>query len=122
MSIDFAGMGNAGLNWDNILNAVNSQESATKIEGVKVAAEKEGVGVTFSVNEGGTVRTVELAMPMLDSPAEIDESLITDFCAKLGDGSVLNLTDHRRYTRRCGDPCCRCAVYHYAVCAYTRPA
>ena len=36
MSIDFTGMGNAGLNWDNILNAINSQESATKIEGVKV--------------------------------------------------------------------------------------
>ena len=50
MSIDFAGMGNAGLNWDPILNAVNSQESTTKIEGVKVAAEKEGVGVTFSVS------------------------------------------------------------------------
>ena len=93
MSIDFAGMGNAGLNWDNILSAVNSQESATKIEGVKVATDKAGVGLAFTVNEGGSVRTVELAMPMLDSPAEIDGGPIADFCGKIGDGSVLNLTD-----------------------------
>ena len=32
-------------------------------------------------------------MPMLDSPSEIDEGLIAGFCEKLGDGSLLNLTD-----------------------------
>ena len=32
-------------------------------------------------------------MPMLDSPSEIDEGLIAGFCEKLGDGSMLNLTD-----------------------------
>ena len=93
MSVDLTGVGNAGIDWSSVLSAVNSQESTTKIEGVKVATDKDGVGLTFSVNEGGTVRTVELSMPMLDSPSEIDEGLIADFCAKIGDGSMLNLTD-----------------------------
>lgn len=93
MSVDLTGVGNAGIDWSSVLSAVNSQESTTKIEGVKVATDKDGVGLTFSVNEGGTVRSVELSMPMLDSPSEIDEGLIADFCAKIGDGSMLNLTD-----------------------------
>ena len=93
MSVDLTGVGNTGIDWSSVLNAVNSQESTTKIEGVKVASDKDGVGLTFSVNEGGTVRNVELSVPMLDSPAEIDEGLIDDFCAKIGDGSMLNLTD-----------------------------
>ena len=93
MSVDLTGVGNAGVDWSSVLSAVNSQESTTKIEGVKVATDKDGVGLTFSVNEGGTVRSVELSMPMLDSPSEIDEGLIADFCAKIGDGSMLNLTD-----------------------------
>ena len=93
MSVDLTGVGNAGVDWSSVLSAVNSQESTTKIEGVKVATDKDGVGLTFSVNEGGTVRTVELSMPMLDSPSEIDEGLIAGFCEKIGDGSMLNLTD-----------------------------
>ena len=93
MSVDLTGVGNSAIDWSSVLSAVNSQESTTKIEGVKVDAGKDGVGLTFSVSEGGTVRTVELSMPMLDSPSEIDEGLIAGFCEKLGDGSLLNLTD-----------------------------
>ena len=93
MSVDLTGVGNSAIDWSSVLSAVNSQESTTKIEGVKVDADKDGVGLTFSVSEGGTVRTVELSMPMLDSPSEIDEGLIAGFCEKLGDGSMLNLTD-----------------------------
>ena len=93
MSIELTGAGNTVIDWSGVLSAVNSQESTTKIEGVKVDASKDGVGLTFSVSEGGTVRTVELSMPMLDSPSEIDEGLIAGFCEKLGDGSMLNLTD-----------------------------
>ena len=93
MSVDLTGVGNTVIDWSGVLSAVNSQESTTKIEGVKVDTDKDGVGLTFSVNDGGTVRTVELSMPMLDSPSEIDEGLIAGFCEKLGDGSMLNLTD-----------------------------
>ena len=93
MSIDLTGVGNAGIDWSGVLSAVNSKESTTKIEGVKVDAAKDGVGLTFSVSEDGAVRTVELSMPMLDSPSEIDEGLLAGFCEKLGGGSVLNLTD-----------------------------
>ncbi|MBQ9741499.1 MAG: hypothetical protein IJV91_11255, partial [Kiritimatiellae bacterium] len=88
MSVDLTGVGNSAIDWSSVLSAVNSQESTTKIEGVKVDAGKDGVGLTFSVSEGGTVRTVELSMPMLDSPSEIDEGLIAGFCEKLGDGSL----------------------------------
>ena len=93
MSIELTGAGNTVIDWSGVLSAVNSQESTTKIEGVKVDAGKDGVGLTFSVSEGGTVRMVELSMPMLDSPSEIDEGLIAGFCEKLGDGSMLNLTE-----------------------------
>ena len=93
MSVELTGAGNTVIDWSGVLSAVNSQESTTKIEGVKVDASKDGVGLTFSVSEGGTVRTVELSMPMLDSPSEIDEGLIAGFCEKLGDGSMLNLTE-----------------------------
>ena len=93
MSVELTGAGNTVIDWSGVLSAVNSQESTTKIEGVKVDAGKDGVGLTFSVSEGGTVRTVELSMPMLDSPSEIDEGLIAGFCEKLGDGSMLNLTE-----------------------------
>ena len=95
MSVDLTGVGNAAIDWSSVLSAVNSQESTTRIEGVKVDAAKDGVGLTFSVSEGGTVRTVELSMPMLDSPSEIDEGLIAGFCEKIGDGSMLNLTDEQ---------------------------
>jgi hypothetical protein len=50
MSVDLTGVGNAGIDWSSVLSAVNSQESTTKIEGVKVATDKDGVGLTFSVN------------------------------------------------------------------------
>lgn len=93
MSVNLTGMENAGLNWDSILNAVNSQESTTRIDAVNVSTDAQNVGLTFTVNDGGTVRTVALSMPMLDSPSEIDESLLAGFCAKIGDQSMLNLSD-----------------------------
>lgn len=93
MSVNITGLENASLNWGNILNAVNSQESTTKIDALNIGLDADKVGLTFTVNDGGTVRTVELSMPMLDSPASVDEGLIASFCAKLGDDSMLNLTD-----------------------------
>lgn len=93
MNVNLTGLENVGLNWGNILNAVNSQDSTTRIDSVNVSADAQNVGLTFTVNDGGTVRTVALSMPMLDSPAEIDENLLAGFCAKIGDDALLNLTD-----------------------------
>lgn len=93
MSVNLTGMDNVGLNWDRILSAVNSQESTTKIDSVNISTDSKNVGLTFSVNDGGTVRTVSLSMPTLDSPTEIDETLLASFQAKLADDSTFNLTD-----------------------------
>ena len=52
MSVNLTGMENAGLNWDSILNAVNSQESTTRIDAVNVSTDAQNVGLTFTVNDG----------------------------------------------------------------------
>ena len=50
MSVNVTGMENAALNWGNILNAVNAQESITKIDALDISADAGKVGLTFTVS------------------------------------------------------------------------
>ena len=93
MSVNVTGLESYALNWGNVLSAVNPQESMAKIDALNICADAGKVGLTFTVNDGAAVRTEGLSMPALDSPESVDEGMIASFCAKLGEESMLSLTD-----------------------------
>ena len=72
-------------------SAVDALKSAESVNNVSFNAETRAL--TFSVNNGSSVRSVSLSMPELDVPqAADDDGKIASLCAKLGTGDLMNLS------------------------------
>ena len=71
-------------------SAVDALKSAESVNNVSFNAETRAL--TFSVNDGSSVRSVSLSMPELDAPRSADEGKIASLCAKLGTGDLMNLS------------------------------
>jgi hypothetical protein len=72
-------------------SAVDALKSAESVNNVSFNAETRAL--TFSVNDGDTVKSISLSMPELDVPqAADDDGKIASLCAKLGTGDLMNLS------------------------------
>ena len=70
--------------------SVDALQSTGGVSGASFDARTRSL--TFSVNDGGAMRSVSLAMPQLDAPQSADEGKIASLCAKLGTGELMNLS------------------------------
>ena len=79
---------NISSQWES---AVEALKSADSIDNVSFNAETRAL--SFSVNDGDTVKSISLSMPELDVPqAADDDGKIASLCAKLGTGDLMNLS------------------------------
>lgn len=81
---------NAGANWNVSLDALKAAGAPENIKGASFNPETRAL--TLSINEGGEIRSVSLAIPDLDVPAAADDSKIASFCAKIGSSNLMNLS------------------------------
>ena len=78
---------NIAAQWNG---AVEALKSADSIDNVSFSAETRAL--TFSVNDGDTVKSISLSMPELEVPQTADDYKIASLCAKLGTGDLMNLS------------------------------
>ena len=78
---------NIAAQWNG---AVEALKSADSIDNVSFNAETRAL--TFSVNDGDTVKSISLSMPELEVPQTADDYKIASLCAKLGTGDLMNLS------------------------------
>ena len=78
---------NIAAQWNG---AVEALKSADSIDNVSFNAETRAL--TFSVNDGDTVKSISLSMPELEVPQMADDYKIASLCAKLGTGDLMNLS------------------------------
>ncbi|MBO7207476.1 MAG: hypothetical protein J6W10_07665, partial [Kiritimatiellae bacterium] len=71
-------------------SAVDALKSAESVNNVSFNAETRAL--TFSVNDGDTVKSISLSMPELEVPQMADDYKIASLCAKLGTGDLMNLS------------------------------
>jgi hypothetical protein len=78
---------NIAAQWNG---AVEALKSADSIDNVSFNAETRAL--SFSVNDGDTVKSISLSMPELEVPQMADDYKIASLCAKLGTGDLMNLS------------------------------
>ena len=88
MNVNFNNVNsNIAAQWNG---AVEALKSADGIDNVSFNAETRAL--TFSVNDGDTVKSISLSMPELEVPQTADDYKIASLCAKLGTGDLMNLS------------------------------
>ena len=88
MNVNFNNVNsNIAAQWNG---AVEALKSADSIDNVSFNAETRAL--TFSVNDGDTVKSISLSMPELEVPQTADDYKIASLCAKLGTGDLMNLS------------------------------
>ena len=79
---------NISTQWNGAMEALKSAESVNN-----VSFNAETRALTFSVNDGDTVKSISLSMPELEVPQAADDGgKIASLCAKLGTGDLMNLS------------------------------
>ena len=78
---------NIAAQWNGAVEALKSSDN---IDNVSFNAETRAL--TFSVNDGDTVKSISLSMPELEVPQTADDYKIASLCAKLGTGDLMNLS------------------------------
>ena len=79
---------NISSQWNGAMEALKSAESVNN-----VSFNAETRALTFSVNDGDTVKSISLSMPELEVPQAADDGgKIASLCAKLGTGDLMNLS------------------------------
>ena len=78
---------NVTSQWGSAVDALKSAESVNN-----VSFNAETRALTFSVNDGDTVKSISLSMPELEVPQMADDYKIASLCAKLGTGDLMNLS------------------------------
>ena len=78
---------NISTQWNGAMEALKSAESVNN-----VSFNAETRALTFSVNDGDTVKSISLSMPELEVPQTADDYKIASLCAKLGTGDLMNLS------------------------------